>query len=148
MKPTLLPHFYFFALFFDRNHFAYQITKHFAMNTLNKSIKISVLFSMIAIGATLAGCASRSSKTGTVSAANTSSAAVEPASSNAATPSNATDASGAATSQQRGFPLLTDSIAAGTAGSSQGASNGLPAITWDELTALRALGTPAAQPAQ
>ena len=40
-----------------------QLTNHFAMNSLHKTIKISVLLSLVAIGATLAGCASRSSRT-------------------------------------------------------------------------------------
>jgi len=111
---------HFAALSFDRNHFTHQLTKRFAMNTLNKNIKISVLFSLIAIGATLAGCASRSSKP-----ASTDSAPSAPASSTA-----------------------SDSAAVATQGATTtGNASGQAPINWDDLSALMkkdALSTPPA----
>jgi len=108
--------------FFDRNHFTNQLTNYFAMNTLNKNIKISVLFSLIAIGATLAGCASGSSK---------------PASTDS-TSSASTTASASA----------SDSSPAATQGATTtGNAGGQTPISWDDLNALMkkdALSTPPA----
>ena len=111
----------FEPLSFDRNHFVCQLTKYFAMNTLHKNIKISVLISMIAIGATLAGCASRSSKTSTASTGSTSSTS---ASTGSAAQSDSSPAAAASSSS-----VLPGATITGNAG-------GQGIIAYDELMGL------------
>jgi uncharacterized protein YceK len=100
------------------------------MNTLNKNIKISVLFSLIAIGATLAGCASRSSKT-----ASTDSTLSASTSSTATTDQSDSSASAQTTTQATQGAQITGSI------------DGQAPINWSDLQALQKLGTLATTPA-
>ena len=125
---------FFQRLFFDRNHFVPQLTKHFAMNTLTTKIKISVLFSLIAAGLTLAGCASRSAKTtapDTTVAAAPDTAATSTTTSPAAPSTDATDTSASAPTSAQVTP--------GVSGQSP--------ITFDDLTTLQKLGALATAPA-
>ena len=108
------------------------------MNNLTKKIKISVVFSLIAAGLVLTGCASKSAKS---TGAGASSGTKVSTSASGATASASVSAGGQTASvSASGGAAAQNSSAQVTSGVSGGTTSGLAPITYDALKALQQAG--------